>query len=675
MSSLLRLLAPPFNVLAIVLPILGATMRVLADRPAARVSTVQDQATRLHVSLIERPIGTERSALRSSEREHIFTSALDLTERGGRLQLEASLHLGDDFTPSRYVAKGRSYRFVPVDIDIQIAAGKATGRHAGAPLDVAVPKTFFTALGYAPLAGRALLIRYWQRHGRPARLSVVPGVPSIRDVSVAARGVDVVRAGGRAVRLHRYTVDGVVWGRETVWLDERDRIAAIVTRIHLLPLEAVRDDLVEAQAALLAIAARDAEADLVGIADAHRPVAGGTFALTGATIVDGTGAAAIEDGTILVRDGRIAAVGSRAAVRVPQAARVIDAGGATVIPGLWDLHAHASQIEWAPAYLAAGVTTIRDMGGERRFLLALRDTIASGRGLGPRVLLAGLVDGDAPNAFGAVVAGTPEAGRAVVDRYHADGFEQMKLYSLLQPDVVSAIAARAHELKMTVTGHVPTSLGARRAVEAGMDQIAHLPGADAQSADGRALIDLLAARQVVVDPTAPWGELLGRAPETPLERIESGLAAGPPALVLSYRSVANQTDAAAARGRVERQLRGIKTLYDAGVPVVAGTDGAVPGHSVLRSIELFVEAGLSPMQALQAATSVPAGAMRLDADSGTIAAGKRADLVVLDANPLADIRNIRRIRWVVTAGRVYDVAPLWRAAGFGPSGSLQPAAR
>jgi imidazolonepropionase-like amidohydrolase len=218
---------------------------------------------------------------------------------------------------------------------------------------------------------------------------------------------------------------------------------------------------------------------------------------------------------------------------------------------------------------------------------------------------------------------------------------------------------------MTVTGHVPTSLGARRAVEAGMDQIAHMPvGGDTASPANAELIALLAQKKIVIDPTAPWGELLGRPPDLRVEQIEAGLAYGPPALVMNYRSVANQGDAASARARTLRSAQTIKTLFDAGVPVVAGTDGAVPGYSVLRSIELFAEGGLTPMQALQSATIVPAVAMGLGHDTGSIAPGKRADLVVLDANPLDDIHNIRKGRWVVANGRLFDVAPIWRAAGF-----------
>src|SRR5262245_4482224 len=191
------------------------------------------------------------------------------------------------------------------------------------------------------------------------------------------------------------------------------------------------------------------------------------------------------------------------------------------------------------------------------------------------MLLAGLVDGDVPNAFGSVIAGTPEAGRAAVDRYHADRFEQMKLYSLLQPDVVTAIVNRAHEFGMTVTGHVPTSLGIRRAVEAGMDHVAHMPvSGDPQSPETREVIEMLAKRHVVVDPTLPWNELLGRAPETPVEEIEPGLARLPAALIMNYRSVSNNVDAATARSRVVRTLVTVKALHAAGVPIVAGTDGA-----------------------------------------------------------------------------------------------------
>jgi imidazolonepropionase-like amidohydrolase len=125
-------------------------------------------------------------------------------------------------------------------------------------------------------------------------------------------------------------------------------------------------------------------------------------------------------------------------------------------------------------------------------------------------------------------------------------------------------------------------------------------------------------------------------------------------------------DAATARARLERGLRVVKALHAAGVPVVVGTDEGIPGHSVHREIELLVEAGLTPLQALQAATIVPARAMALDAELGTIERGKRADLVVLNANPLESIRNIRSVRWTISGGRVYDAQALWKSVRFQP---------
>jgi imidazolonepropionase-like amidohydrolase len=324
------------------------------------------------------------------------------------------------------------------------------------------------------------------------------------------------------------------------------------------------------------------------------------------------------------------------------------------------MHAHAANIEWAPAYAAAGVTTVRDMGGETRYLTAFRDALNAGRGVGPRMLLAGLIDGPGEGGFGTVVAGSPDEGRAVVDRYRMAGFQQMKLYTLVAPDVVSAITEYAHRLGLTVTGHVPRALTPEQGIERGMDQIAHLPvRGGPESADSRRLIAALARHRTVVDPTLAWTELLGRGSATPLETIEPAAAGLPAPLAENYRSVTNAQDAAMAPA-----LASVKAMFDAGVPVVTGTDGAIPGLSVLREIELFVRAGLTPQQAIDAATRVPAQAMGLLAETGTIEPGKRADLLVLDADPLADIRNLRRARWVSTRGVLFACADAATLAGF-----------
>ena len=616
------------------------------------------------VSLIDRPVGREIYSIKADGDGAVFNAELDLTERNARLQVSSTMRLGADLTPIEFTVKGKSYRFVNVDAAVKVDGGVATVTSLGETKTFEAPRRFFTAQSYAPLSARAQLINYWEMHGKPAILPVIPGEPT-RDVRIEQRGTDIVTTAAGKSTLRRFSVDGVVWGRETVWIDGAGRFAAIVSRVHILPLEGVREDLKDALPSLQASAIADRMTDLGQQMKSIPAEMGPAFAITNARVIDGTGRPALVDAVVVVRDGRISAAGSRASTPLPPGMRTLDVGGATIAPGLWDMHAHAAQIEWLPAYLAAGVTTIRDMGGEEPFLTAMRDTIANGKGLGPRVLLAGLVDGDAPAAFGATVASTPDQGRAVVDRYKAANFHQIKLYSLLQPDTVTAITARAHEVGLSVTGHVPAALGLARAIEAGMDHVAHMPIAgDPQSPQTRAIIALLARHRTVIDPTLPWNELLGHAPGTALESFEPGFAHAPPALRGNYRSVKNDTDAATARRRLGESQAMVKTLFEAGVPIVAGTDGALPGYSLLRSLELFVEAGLTPMQAIESATRVPAESMGLGKEMGTIEAGKRADLIVLNADPLAAISNIRSLRFVIANGRVLDPANLWAAAGF-----------
>lgn len=319
-------------------------------------------------------------------------------------------------------------------------------------------------------------------------------------------------------------------------------------------------------------------------------------------------------------------------------------------------------------YLAAGVTTVRDMGNELEFVTALRDAIASRRALGPRLLLAGLVDGGGPNAFGVVYAATPDEAKQAIAKYHGAGFQQIKIYSLVTPSIVEALCAEAHRLGMTVTGHVPNGMTIEQAAAAGMDHIAHLAiRGEAGSDEVNRTIAFLRERKTVIDPTQSWNELLGHAAGTPIAAFQPGVTKIPAPLNRVFSSAgAAGIDPATSRARLERGLRIVKALHDAGVPVVVGTDEGIPGHSVHREIELYVEAGLTPMAALRAATIVPARAMKLDAELGTIERGKRADLVVLNANPLDAIRNIRSVRWTISDGRVYDAPALWKSVRFQP---------
>jgi len=620
----------------------------------------------LRLHYVQKPIGEERYELAREGEGYRLTSDFEFTDRGGRVPLAATLRTAADFTPTYFQTKGKSYRFVNVDSEVRVDGGTAIVRDRGSESHVPVRTPFFTVDGYAPFAAQMLLLRYWKQHGQPRTVVTVPGTPT-HDVIIEPRGREAVRAGGQVVTLDRYLVDGVVWGRETLWLDQDGSLAAAITRAGGLSFEAVRDDLEPLLVGFVERATRDRIADLEAITRANRPLRAGTYAMVGGTVIDGTGRPPIRRGVVIVRDGRIAEVGGRDEVTIPPEVARVPIDGWTLMPGLWDMHTHVTQIEWAPVYLAAGVTTVRDMGNEIEFIVPLRDSIASGRALGPRLLLAGLVDGGGPNAFGVVYAAGADEAKKVVAKYHDLGFQQIKIYSLVAPPVVEAICDEAHRLGMTVTGHVPTGMTIEQAVASGMDHIAHLPiRGEADSDEVRRTIAFLREHKTVVDPTQSWNELLGHALGTPIADFQPGIAKIPPPLNRLFSSAGSDGDAAAARTRLERTLRIVKALHDAGVPIVAGTDEGIPGHSLHREIELYVDAGLTPMEALQAATIVPARAMKLDAELGTIERGKRADMIVLNMNPLERIENIRGVRWTIVDGRVYDSRALWKSVRFTP---------
>ena len=574
------------------------TARLAPPTPPA--SSSGDSGT-IRIHLLGHAIGSERYVMRDSAQRRVVADTFAFTDRGGRVQLLSSMQLSHNFEPIQLRAHGQTYRFVNVDADVTISRDTVHVASAGDTSIIALPRVFFAIAGYAPLHTQALLIRYWQSHGRPARIATAPANP-LAFVTIADLGVARVRFTDRdTITLRRYSVDGVAWGREIVYLDNTSHFAALVTRANLLPLEGIREDLAARYPALHDSIVVDAAR--AGIASMTRAspsaIATGTYAVVGARVVDGTSHAPIDDGIIIVRDGRIASVGTRAQMAVPSGMRVINAMGKTIIPGLWDMHAHMALAEWGPAYLGVGVTTARDMGGEQSFLTAFRDATATQRVPGPRILLAGLVDGSGADAFGTTYADTPEQGRAVVDAYHAAGFQQMKLYTLIKPDVAAAIITRAHELSMTVTGHVPRSMTLATWVDAGADNVAHLPvRGDTASMAVKQQIAMLAAKRVAIDPTASWGELLGHSGQTPLTEFQPGFAEAPWPLLASYGSVRNTTDSATANRSVRAQLAVVKAMHDAGVRIVAGTDYGLPGFSLLRELELYVSAGLSPLEAI-----------------------------------------------------------------------------
>ncbi|HEY7566040.1 MAG TPA: hypothetical protein VH762_00605, partial [Gemmatimonadaceae bacterium] len=417
--------------------------------PSPAVAATSDT---LRLYYLGYPIGWERYSLTAVQSGMLLESDFDYVDRGRRTHVQGALQLAEGYAPRHLEVARLTDTSRTVETRVDFEGQRATVLRGGKTVSVDLPKIAFAISPYTPVSQHLALLRYWLAQGSPSALAVVPGGPT-NLVRIARRGSDTLSLGSQRLVLTRYAIDGVVWGIEYVWLDETGRLAAFTTAGGGgLSLEAIRKDLDPLYPKLMEVAARAAMDDLAAISRSVRPIAEGTVALTGATLVDGTGREAVPNATVVVANGRVAAAGPSAATPVPAGARRIDVRGKTIVPGLWDMHTHLNQLEWAPVYLAAGVTTVRDMGNEIPFILALRGVVDSGRALGPRMLLAGLVDGGGPNAFGALNATTPEEGRDVVRHYHELGFQQMKLYSLLRPDVVAAICREAHALGMTVTG-------------------------------------------------------------------------------------------------------------------------------------------------------------------------------------------------------------------------------
>jgi imidazolonepropionase-like amidohydrolase len=596
-----------------------------------------------------------------------FDSDFHFEDRGTAIDLTASFDSDDKGRPSRLVVKGRNYRLFSTDSEVTIAGDRAHVRDFKAERDIELRrKDFFPIDNYAPIAVQAALIRYWQSHGRPREIAAAPSGPVIR---ITSRGMEALEGPTdlpprrTALSVERLAIGGVAWGTQTAWVTVPDRggvvgsLVALTTWAGALPFQAVARGWEGQLDRLMRRAAQDRVDDLRRQMRDVAPVATGAFAIVNARVVQGTATPAIENGTIVIRDGRVVAVGPAATTPVPAGMKRVDASGTTVIPGLWDMHAHASQVDWAPVYLASGVTTVRDLGGDNAFLVEIRNAIRSGSVAGPRYLLSGLVDGPGP----------PDEGRAVVRKYHADGFEQMKIYSLVAPEVVKAIVDEAHQLGMTVTGHVPNGMTSQSVVELGFDSIAHMQlRGQAGSEESKAQIAFFKSHGTVMDPTSSWNELGGHPSAAPLDSFLPGVSRLPLPLKRMFDSMsAGNSDVQAWRARLIDSGRLLKSAVDAGLLVVAGTDKGVPGFSLQRELELYVDAGMTPLEALQTATIMPARAMKLDKELGTIEIGKRADLVVCNSDPLARMSNIRDTRWVITNGKMYATAALWRVAGFG----------
>jgi hypothetical protein len=535
----------------------------------------------------------------------------------------------------------------------------------------------------------ALLARYLLKQpDRSAALLPVgrATVEVVADTTLSGPG------GSRRVRLAMVAIEG---GHEAVWLDEQDRVFAsgagwFVTIPHgwesaVTPLREIE------KRWRTGVSARIAER--LG----RQPP--GAVVIQNGSLFDSETGTVRPRMTVVVNGDRIEKVGPTDSVTVPPGARVIEATGKTIIPGLWDMHTHAflSSEQSGLMHLAAGVTTTRDVAADTDVALSHRERTLNGTLIGPRMILAGFIEG--PGFWAGpsdVLVRTEAEARGWVAKYDSLGYKQIKLYNLVHPDLVPAIAEETRKRGMRLSGHVPRGLTVPAAVQLGFDEIQHvaflfstffqdslyLPRMRAYSqvsadvaptfnVDGpevTALLSFLREKGTVIDGTFNLWQNRGFAlPDGNDPVFGPTLAWMPPLLQRAMRASAPSSPQAAGRARAAdaNYRRMLKRLYDAGVTIVPGTDN-MAGLALLGELEIYERAGIPAANVLQIATIVPARVMKEEKDYGSVAAGKVADLVIVNGQPAERITDLRKTETVIRGGKVFNAVELLKEAGFTP---------
>jgi imidazolonepropionase-like amidohydrolase len=400
-----------------------------------------------------------------------------------------------------------------------------------------------------------------------------------------------------------------------------------------------------------------------------------TIAITHVTVIDPKSASIRRDMTVLIRGGRISALRRSRVREVIKGGTAIDATGKFLIPGLWDTHVHVGTSDFdreqvLRLFITQGVTGIRIMNGVPRHHL-WREQIGHGELLGPRMVIASrIIAGPGSFASGAVKVNNAGEARAAVRQAQSERADFIKVHDGLSREAYFAIIDEARKVRLTVAGHVPETITAAEASNAGQKSIEHFTGLneaenDANKAD--ALIPILKKNHTWLCPT-----LVMRRNYSVLD--DSGLANDSRLRYLNREWTgywlnmirdANKIPAnewAARRETVRREKALVNRFQKAGVQILTGTDTSnpfvMPGFGLHDELALLVESGLSPMQALRAATINPAQFFHQTQTLGSVQSGKAADLVLLDANPLQEIHNTTKIFAVVVNGRVLDRSEL-----------------
>jgi hypothetical protein len=613
----------------------------------------------------------------------------EFNDRGRGPNLEEVTEAGADYLPTRTVIEGNDYLKAPVK-ETYARVGSRGGWESS------------EERGSEILSGPFPFV-YVPRDGTPEDLAVLARAllasPKQRVRLLPAGEAQIERVSGRTLQagssrkeVAQYAITGLGFSPTTIWLEtnytffaQADGWSAVVREgwESVLPgLVAAQDSAGVARSATLARSLMS------------RPA--GAIVFRGAAMFDAPEARLVPGTTVVVLGNRITAVGPDSTIAVPAGAKVIDARGKTLLPGLWDMHAHLGDVDGL-LDIAAGVTSIRDLANDTDYLLAHRKAFDAGTAIGPRIVMAGFMDGPGPfHGPTKVLVSTPEEATRAIDTYADLGYEQIKIYSSIKPELVPVIAEHAHARGLRLSGHIPSGMIAAQAVREGFDEIQHTNmlflnflgdtldtrtpqrfiavgqhglDLDIRSDSVRSFLALLKEYRTVVDPTLATFEGMFTGRPGRMSDGDARIAARMPAQVrrgmLGGGLPAPGELDSRYRASFAKMLEMVKALYDAGIPLVAGTD-CPAGFCLHRELELYAQAGIPAPEVLRIATWGAATVTKRTDRLGAIRPGFLADVILVDGNPAADIGAIRRVSLVLKDGALIDPAAVYPTLGVLP---------
>ncbi len=611
----------------------------------------------------------------------------DYKNNGRGPTMAETVTVGADGLPTAWTVDGATTFGSKVAERFAKAAGTATWTDSTGKGGAAVTQpSLYIAQNGSPWA-TGLYVRALLKDGDGSMAALPGGTVTLK------KGEAIAVAGkGGPLTVTRYTITGIDLDPENVLIDGNGAMFGYVTDNFAILREGYEDE----QVRLRGIAAKWSTDRFVDIQSrtAHKP--GGPLRITNVRLFDPATQKLTDLRSVVINGREIAAVEPNDSPATPGEASV-DGGGGTLIPGMFEMHGHVSQ-DGALLNLAAGVTSMRDMGNDNDVLQGLVERIEAGTIAGPRIIRSGFIEGKSPySANNGFVVDSEAAALDAVRWYAARGFWQIKIYNSMNPAFVPAMVKEAHRLGLRVAGHVPAFSSADAMIEAGYDEVTHinqfmlgwvlkpgedtrqllrltalkrLPGLDLDSAPVQHTIGMMVDRKLAIDPTLNIHEMLtqnrdGVVGPGAVDIFDHMPVGSQRSLKQAWIDTSAPGDDAAYRGAFEQILKTTKMLHDRGVFIVPGTDtgGSFTYH---RELELYLKAGFTPAEILARATLDMAKYTGSGARLGSIEKGKLADFFLVPGDPVKDLKAIKTIRMVVKDGTVYFPSEIYADFGIKP---------